>query len=503
VLAFDVGTTYSGISYSVLDPGQVPEIKGVARFPAQENISGASKIPTVIYYDRSGKVRAVGAEAMKESILLIADDENSGWVKAEWFKLHLRSKVGAGRRSIGDELPPLPPNKTVAEVLGDLLRYLFECASSYIKDTHADGPELWNSVKSDIDFVISHPNGWEGTQQSEMRRAAVLAGLVPDNESGHSRLSFVTEGEASLHFSVENGLPAGAMENGDGVVIADVGGGTVDISSYSRNQKGDFEEIAPAQCHLYGSVFVNINARLFLMSYLSDSPFLDDLEHIICCFDKTTKLRFRDAEVPDYVKFGSSRDNDKSCEIRKGQLKLMGTDIAKFFQPSIDCIVKAVREQKNSAHKPISHVVLVGGFAASDWLFSKVNELLTPLKLNIVRPENHVNKAVTNGAISFYLDHLVRTRVSKVTFGTVVYMPYNPNDPDHKSRSHKVITDFSGVKRIVTFDIILPKNTQVSETKEFRNSYFWPSDSYFLPSSSGTSHFLPVKCDVLCYRGNV
>ena len=36
------------------------------------------------------------------------------------------------------------------------------------------------------------------------------------------------------------------------------------------------------------------------------------------------------------------------------------------------------------------HVVLVGGFAASDWLFSKVYELLTPVGLNVVRPENHV-----------------------------------------------------------------------------------------------------------------
>ena len=127
------------------------------------------------------------------------------------FKLHLRSKVGAGR-SVGDEFPPLPLNKTVVEVFGDFLRYLLECASSYIQDTHANGPDLWNSVKSDIDFVLSHPNGWEGTQQSEMRRAAVLAGLVPDNPSGHSRLSFVTEGEASLHFSVQNGLPTGAMK---------------------------------------------------------------------------------------------------------------------------------------------------------------------------------------------------------------------------------------------------------------------------------------------------
>lgn len=31
VLAFDLGTTYSGISYSILDPGNVPEIHGVNR----------------------------------------------------------------------------------------------------------------------------------------------------------------------------------------------------------------------------------------------------------------------------------------------------------------------------------------------------------------------------------------------------------------------------------------------------------------------------------------
>ena len=127
------------------------------------------------------------------------------------FKLHLRSKVGAGR-SVGSDLIPLPFDKTVVEVFADFLRYLLECASSYIQDTHANGPDLWNSVKSDIDFVLSHPNGWEGEQQSEIRRAAVLAELIPDNESGHSRISFVTEGEASLHFSVENGLPAGAMK---------------------------------------------------------------------------------------------------------------------------------------------------------------------------------------------------------------------------------------------------------------------------------------------------
>ena len=51
------------------------------RFPAHDH-GGASKIPTIIYYDLGGNVRAVGAEAMREGIYEIAEDEN--WVKAEW-----------------------------------------------------------------------------------------------------------------------------------------------------------------------------------------------------------------------------------------------------------------------------------------------------------------------------------------------------------------------------------------------------------------------------------
>ncbi len=42
------------------------------------------------------------------------------------------------------------------------------------------------------------------------------------------------------------------IQKGDGVVIIDAGGGTIDISSYSKNikraAKGSFEEIAAPQC---------------------------------------------------------------------------------------------------------------------------------------------------------------------------------------------------------------------------------------------------------------
>ena len=130
------------------------------------------------------------------------------------FKLHLRPK-GLSQGHITDrDILPLPPNVTPIKAFADFLRYLFQCARNYIETTHASGTELWNSVKDRTEIVLSHPNGWEGPQQSQMRQAAVLAGLIPDSPDGQDRLQLVTEGEASLHFCVRNGFATDAMKVG-------------------------------------------------------------------------------------------------------------------------------------------------------------------------------------------------------------------------------------------------------------------------------------------------
>jgi hypothetical protein len=57
----------------------------VDRYPAQEKVGGDAKIPSIIYYDQQGNVRAVGAEALLESNIERAFDEN--WIKAEWLAI--------------------------------------------------------------------------------------------------------------------------------------------------------------------------------------------------------------------------------------------------------------------------------------------------------------------------------------------------------------------------------------------------------------------------------
>ena len=182
--------------------------------------------------------------------------------------LHLRAKHLASR--IKDEdIPPLPQGKSAVQVLADFMRYLFNCTRSYITETHASGTSMWRSIENNIEFILIHPNGWEGPQQQQIRRAAVIAGLISNGEEEHmSRIHLLTEGEASLYFCVAHVLASDSFSNlaivcsdepeeeveeeseHQGVVIIDAGGGTIDLSAYSvkLSPPKEIKEIAPAEC---------------------------------------------------------------------------------------------------------------------------------------------------------------------------------------------------------------------------------------------------------------
>ncbi|PBK65399.1 hypothetical protein ARMSODRAFT_1022208 [Armillaria solidipes] len=472
IIAIDLGTTFSRISYCILHPGIVPEIKGVTRFPAQEHVGSDAKIPTIIYYDKSEKPRAIGAEALQEHIVETAEDER--WIKYVSFKLHLRPKSMLPPH-MNENLPPLPAGKDLVAIFADFYAYLFKCTKDFILESHQSAASFWGTVENTIEFVLTHPNGWEGQQQAQMWKAVVRARLIPENDEGQARVHFVTEGEASLHFCINHGLSS-QIKDDEAVVIVDAGGGTVDISSYSTvpSTLADclaFEEVAVPQCHFTGSMFVTQRAREFVEKKLKGSKFSDEVNNIAECFDKTMKLHFRNSEEAAYVKFGSMRDKDPALDIRSGQLKLSGlvqsyiyscmlptalfysTDVANFFEPSIASIIKVIDAQRFASSKTVSTVFLVGGFAASYWLFLKLQEHMTPLGISFSRPDSHVNKAVADGAVSMSTS-------------------FDGRKTEHKRRREKSFLATDGVLTLgEQYSIILPKDTRVSEETEFRQSY--------------------------------
>ena len=99
------------------------------------------------------------------------------------------------------------------------------------------GKELWEKVESNIDLILSHPNGWGGREQEFLRKSVVQASVFTEEES-LSRVSFVTEGEATLNFCLINAQSTESLQ-----VLSFI------FSSYFAHSKLSFQAQTQGFCH--------------------------------------------------------------------------------------------------------------------------------------------------------------------------------------------------------------------------------------------------------------
>ncbi|KAF8632441.1 hypothetical protein AX15_001883 [Amanita polypyramis BW_CC] len=484
VLGFDIGTAYSGISYSILDP-RVPEnetVKRVNDFEAEEDSSN-TRTPSIIYYNSQGAWRARGDAALTRGVERQAEEQ--GWIRVERLKLYVSH---GGSSSI--LLPDLPPNLSIVDILSDYLEYLHNSARSFILEKHDIDLE---DLKGRIHYVLPLPNGWDNLQQQLVRRAAALAGLVETERS--PELILITDGEAVLHYCAHR--PDFLFPDNDGVLVVSAGAAVSNFSAFSKTtDRMLFKEIIAAQSILCGSSLVTDEARAFIKYWFRDCRFSEDSDFVAEQFDKTVKLQFDDDQIEYHIQFASARDNDPELRVRSGMLELDGRQIAGFFKPGIDKIISLIDEIRGSLNglKNTSSIVLVGGFAESDWL---VNNLRLAFEDCIIyRPEDDTLNAVADGAIHFYLYHYVTSRITRHTYGVKSSIKFNEFNPEHQSRASSKQEQYDGTMVLPNaFDIILPKNTPVRETKEYRRRYYIKSLS--------RQGLYKRDVQVLCYKGNL
>ncbi|TFK50904.1 hypothetical protein OE88DRAFT_1735638 [Heliocybe sulcata] len=468
LIALDIGTTCSAVSYTILDPGEIPEIRRVPTFPGLNGSRADAKLPSVLYYNAKGDVQAVGYEA--EDAFETGKAEDEDWIRVEWFKLHLRPR-GLSDPHIQDEsIPPIPENKTVTEVLADFLRYLFECAKRYITTTYTGGDEVLKLFEGGTEFVMGHPNGWGGFQQQNMRQAAVKAGLVPSMDAAGDRIQFVTEGEASLYYCLTDTSTSDHIKPGNRIMIVDAGGGTVDLSSYLIKQVGPIklEEVASPSCRLQGSVFVDDRAKSYIREKLRGSSYDDpeDINLIARRFGETGKRSFESVDQVVIIPFGGTRDNQPKYGIIKGKLKLQGDEVHPFFNPSIEAILDAIRDQRREGGD-IKTVFFVGGFSTNRYLFDTLRARLAAIGIDASRPDGYTNKAVADGAVAFYTENVVTVRFARVAYGTRGIRTYDRTNQEHRARTHAVIRSATGIENLPNaFHCILPKGSRVVHDRE-------------------------------------
>ncbi|KAF9783743.1 hypothetical protein BJ322DRAFT_876964 [Thelephora terrestris] len=463
VLAFDIGTTYSGAAYAFLDPGEVPQIHSVTKYLGNPK-AGSAKVPSILYYDRNGNFRGV------EDGTGLQDDESL--LQMRWWKLLLGPTEPPA--VLKDEMSTdLPVGRTIVDIFSDFMRYLFDSTKALFVFSDQNGEHRWNSMSQNIELVLTHPNGWGGPQQSQLRAAAVKAKIVPDTSEGHARVHFVTEGEASFNFCATHTQSGENLKHGDKVLVVDAGGGTIDISSYvvTNDAPLQVEELFQPKCLLHGGEFVTARARDMVSGILRQSKFntIEDISAFAQKFDDGLKRVFTNETGVQYIKFGSPRDDDPRYGIKAGKLALTGQQVSKFFEPSVRATVDSIKEDFAEILPMNSSAFLVGGFASSPWLTDQLNRQLSDLGLKFFKPDTNTDKAVAVGAVSFYFDSFVTGRISRFTYGTPCSAFYLPDDPEHVKRTHKMFMDELGDKWIPdAFTTMLSKGTKVRESREIR-----------------------------------
>jgi hypothetical protein len=136
------------------------------------------------------------------------------------------------------------------------MRFLFQSTQNFFEETTPNGVGIWNRLRHSITVILATPNGWDTTQHGFLRKAAVEAELVRD-EDADLRLEYVTESEASVHYALAHTKSRAWLRSGSLFMVTDAGGSTVDSVLYectAVTPKLVLREVCASECIQVNSI---------------------------------------------------------------------------------------------------------------------------------------------------------------------------------------------------------------------------------------------------------
>lgn len=493
VVAMDIGTTQSGVAFAYFYPGCHPQAQVVDDWPGQARTYG-SKTPSIVSY-LNGVFKACGGE-------ITTDFEEHPENVAYWFKLHLHpNTMLKTSESQAFEIPPLPAGVSIETVYTDIMRYLMENMQQFFETGHANGVEIWKRLRQTIIIVLATPNGWGLHEQAVLRRAAIRASLVTEDNVGHL-VQFVTEAEASVHYALAN--PHGEwLQLNTVFAVIDCGGSTVDTTVY-RCRSCDplsLKEACPSECVQAGGIFVDRGIENMLKERLCGSSFDNSevIKSMVNSFEDDVKPQFDGTRDEYSLKFGSVKDNNPRLGINKGKITVSAKDLKRIFDSVTEQIVKSCF--KSLIDQKAKYVILVGGFAESPYVRKALWRALDAHDIQVVRIADHLKKAAAEGAIIGHIKQLVVARAVKETYGGCVRQNYD--EKLHRDRKHAVRLYPDGKERVDgAFHAWVTKGTVLQGTFAHKLPYHLAWNAASTSKSEIFNRLTAVQIEVFAWNGD-
>ncbi|PWW76349.1 actin-like ATPase domain-containing protein [Tuber magnatum] len=426
-IGIDFGTTYSGIAWAhVSTPG---EIIIIDRWAAGRNTTSA-KVPSEIAYTSSGVKWGFGIPSREPRLA--------------WFKLLLDptkySHASTANSPLARTQLLIPPGKKPVDVVADYLSELYKQTIDHLeKSLGKDVVEV-----SPLDFILTVPAVWSDAAKDLTLQAAESAGF-----GRKKSFRLISEPEAAAVCCLKE-IEPNHLNVGDTFVVADCGGGTVDVISYTIARKSPKLEVAEcvggtgAMC---GSTVLNERFEELVRDRIGDK--FDKMKHearlfMVKEFNDSLKRNFTDSEDEDsFICPIPGVADDSTAGIEDGMFAIDQEEMRKIFDPVVQEIVQLVQQQVNEVEKtkvnpsleevripPTSYfsrqtrqvkaLVLVGGFGESEYLRSRLqNQIRTNdgRKPSILQPPNAWTAAVRGAVMRGLEGEMVRTRKASRSYG--------------------------------------------------------------------------------------
>ncbi|UPX15290.1 uncharacterized protein EKO05_0005744 [Ascochyta rabiei] len=461
VIGLDYGTTYTGVSFcETSDAGALEKhIEVIKDWPSRHTKIGTKeKVPSEIAYLSDG---------MKWGSLIPTNAQRHMWTKLELDSPQAGEAARIQRELVANTRVTL---KQPVDIVADFLE---QVKGHLIKNLDTQyGEELWRTLP--ITLVITVPAVWSDAAKARTHQAVRMAGFDNSSFPKLKRTITITEPEAAATYTIQS-LRGSAQDEqfalGDGFIVCDMGGGTVDLISYIVAELNPtiLEEATVGDGDQCGGSFVERGFLKWLERRLGTADFVKvagcrsdeiprtsmskKLGQMVQDFVLEAKSGFCGTET-SYLRLPtplSAVDDDESRGISDGEIVITSEDMQEMFEfplrRTYELILGQIQQARCSGKVQLKHLIMVGGFSESPYMYEKIKAFAKLNGLQAIRPANAWS-AVVRGAAAKGLEgdgrKHIKNRKCRRNYGTECSRPF---DAKQHKEIDAYICPFSGQKK--------------------------------------------------------
>ena len=484
VIAIDFGTGESG--YALVANSSNKNTKPIIEVfnPCDDN---DQKTPTAILFDNNKNFLDFGSNAIRKYAEIV--DNGSTALLFQNYKISLYHMQSEANSMDGRSMP-------LITVISETLKYISNCALNKLSEQVGE-----TLHKEKIRWILTVPALWNEEHKLFMRKEAVKAGIINDENSFNLLLCLEPEGASiQVREDSEDILKKKITKNSI-IVVLDCGGGTVDITINKMlcepDEKFLSNEVLSSTggCE-WGSKYVDVNFENFLKEFLGEKLFavyqknasmkidiLDVFELLKKKFNPETVKHSRlqlsylgENLTSDILKNLVNNYNLLHPDAKVTQRGSSGIDLSNelmmsFFDPLVDKIINKVKELLEETKKKAGYypkfIFLVGGFGESPYLRQKIKKEFESNELIVLIPKRPL-VSVVRGACMFGLNPFsITSRIAKKTYGISTLGIF---DEKKHPLNKKVMIDGEAFCENI-FDTFVLKDDSVSVNQEIVKTY--------------------------------